>query len=124
MPFGLSGSELQAFIFIREYLNELKSQGYSGKCFTYRGLRAWWSRNRKYEGSEWHTVERAIRRLAEKGVLRRVNTRGRERKRLVLFCVTPEFEAINMEYERYLSTSVRGGRRGVATKGAAGVPRA
>ena len=75
----LRGAELQAAVFIRNYLKD------SGKrCFTYRGLRAWWSRNRLYEGSEWHTVERAVRKLAEQGYLKRL-----QRGKRVVFCPTP-----------------------------------
>ena len=86
----LRGSELQAAVFIRLYLRE------SGKrCFTYRGLRGWWSRNRKYEGSEWHTVERAVRRLAEQGYLQR-----RKKGRRVLFCPTPLLHSIFDELEK------------------------
>ena len=85
----LRGSELQAAVFIKHYLRE------SGRhCFTYRGLRAWWSRNRKWEGSEWHTVERSIRRLAEQGYLRRL-----QRGRRVLFCPTPSLREIFRELD-------------------------
>ena len=77
-------SLLQAIVFIKLYLEE---QDYPKKCFTYRGLRAWWQANRKYEGSEWHTVERAIRRLAEEGYLRRI-----KKGRRVIFCVEPRLE--------------------------------
>lgn len=74
-------SLLQAIVFIKLYLEE---QDYPKKCFTYRGLRAWWQANRKYEGSEWHTVERAIRKLAELGYLKRIKKGKR-----VIFCVEP-----------------------------------
>ncbi len=76
----IRGSMLQAAVFIKLYLQE------SGRrCFTYRGLRAWWSRNRKWEGSEWHTVERSIRRLAERGYLER-----RQYGKRVVFCPTTQ----------------------------------
>ena len=86
----LRGAELQAAVFIRNYIRD------SGKrCFTYRGLRAWWSRNRLWEGSEWHTVERAVRKLAESGYLRRVR-RGRR----VVFCPSPLLYNIFEELEK------------------------
>ena len=75
----LRGALLQAAIFIKNYLKDTNK-----KCFTYRGLRAWWSKNRKYKNSEWHTVERAIRSLAAQGYLRR-----RVYGRRVVFCPTP-----------------------------------
>ena len=90
-------SLLQATVFIKLYLEE---RGYPEKrCFTYRGLRAWWQANRKYEGSEWHTVERSIRRLAELGYLKRV----RKGKRVV-FCVEPMLEE---EFHRIDSATKR-----------------
>ena len=87
---ALTQSELQAAVFIKLYLEE------SGRrCFTYRGLRAWWSRERKYEGSEWHTVERAIRRLAEEGYLKRIRKR-----RHVIFCLEPSMLQLFEELEK------------------------
>ena len=80
----LRGSELQAATFIKQYLSE------TGKrCFTYRGLRGWWSRTGKYHTSEWHTVERSIRALAAQGYLRRL-----QRGRRVVFCPTPLLHSI------------------------------
>ena len=87
----LRGSELQAAVFIKLYLED------SGKrCFTYRGLRAWWSRNRKYQGSEWHTVERSIRKLAQAGYLKRIT---RRRGRYVIFCPTPSLLTVFRELD-------------------------
>ncbi|MCE4628600.1 MAG: hypothetical protein F7C34_05610 [Desulfurococcales archaeon] len=95
----LRGAELQAAVFIKQYINESKK-----RCFTYRGLRAWWSRNRKYQGSEWHTVERAVRKLAESGYLRRVR-RGRR----VVFCPTAR---LRFEWNELEKIVVRGYRHG------------
>ena len=94
---GLTNSELQAAVFIKLYLED------SGKrCFTYRGLRAWWSRNRKYEGSEWHTVERSIRKLTEKGYLER-KVYG---KRRVVFCPTPLLYSVFKELDEIVVKGV------------------
>ncbi len=89
---SLTPSELQATVFVKLYL---ESRGDGRKCFTYRGLRAWWDKERKYEGSEWHTVERSIRRLAEMGYLKRLR-RGRR----VVFCLEPKIELLFEELER------------------------
>ena len=89
---SLPPSLLQAAVFIKLYL---ESRGDGKRCFTYRGLRAWWDANRKWEGSEWHTVERAIRKLAEEGYLRRVR-KGRR----VIFCIEPGMELLFEELER------------------------
>ncbi len=89
----LAPSLLQAAVFIKLYLEE---RGYPEKrCFTYRGLRAWWDANGKWRGSEWHTVERAVRKLAEMGYLRRVR-----RGRTVIFCVEPLLESVFEALER------------------------
>ena len=85
----LRGSELQAATFIKQYLSE------TGKhCFTYRGLRGWWSRHQKWRGSEWHTVERSIRALARMGYLRRL-----QYGRRVVFCPTPSLREIFRELD-------------------------
>lgn len=55
----------------------------SSRCFTYQGLRSWIHYVLpRHERPEWHTVERAIRRLAEMGVLARRHIR----KHKVVFC--------------------------------------
>ena len=65
---------------IAEYLSEV-----GRRCFTYRGLRAYWDVRRLWNELEWHTVERNIRWLAENGLLRRI-----QRGRSVIFCLEDE----------------------------------
>ncbi|RLG59856.1 hypothetical protein DRN86_03575 [Candidatus Geothermarchaeota archaeon] len=57
------------------------------KCFTYRGLRAFWSKNKLYKESEWHTIERKIRKMCERGLLKRIVVK----KGFVVFCPTQLF---------------------------------
>ena len=79
------------FIAILRYL-ESKGQN----CFTYKGLRAWmaYNRDKQLRQYEWHTVERAIRKLAEMEVLRRVNGKGNK----VIFCRGSYFYDLKLEY--------------------------
>ena len=85
--FGLSGVRVLGMVY--RYVEERGG----GRCFTYRGLMGWWSRKGLYRSIDWHTVERAVRRLAEVGVLKRV-FKGR---RKVMFCLTDESDAIYQE---------------------------
>jgi hypothetical protein len=85
---GFSESERKTIKLIADYLHEK-----GRKCFTYRGLRAYWDSRRMYD-LEWHTVERNIRRLAELGWLsrrRRIFAKPRGGKRVV-FCLTSNLE--------------------------------
>lgn len=87
---SLKPSEFRVLLLINEYLQVNKKRG-----FTYRGLRAYWSSLRIYNdhndpAREWHTVERVIRKLAEKGFLeRRFYKKGRSK--YVVFFPTPLF---------------------------------
>ena len=44
------------------------------ETFTYRQLRAWWDHRQLWRQTEWHTIERAIRLLAEYGYLERAGS--------------------------------------------------
>ncbi len=79
------------FIVIMRYL---ESRGQN--CFTYRGLRSWmaYNRDKQLRQYEWHTVERAIRKLAEMEVLKRVNGKGNR----VVFCRGRYFLEFKYEY--------------------------
>lgn len=79
-----SESERRTLRLIAGYLRE-KGQ----RCFTYRGLRGYYNKNRLYMELEWHTAERNIRRLAELGWLER---RGSGRS--VYFCLTEKLETL------------------------------
>ena len=81
----MTPSELRTLLLIKDYLD---SRGRS--CFTYRGLRAHYARRGFYRDLEWHTVERAIRELARREILLRVE---KSRKK-VIFCWTDKAEQI------------------------------
>ena len=81
---GFSESERRTLRLIADYLSERSGQ----RCFTYRGLRRYWDRRRLYS-LEWHTAERAVRRLAEAKWLVRVR-RGRR----VIFCLGERLELL------------------------------
>lgn len=97
IEFLLTNNLLYTSKLIYNYLNE-----YNKKCFTYRGLRAYWSYKRLYRESEWHTIERKIRKMAELGLLERKVFKNGNGSRLVAFCPTKLFyeclEAV-MRYE-------------------------
>lgn len=96
----LSPSEYRTFILALRYFQARESRGEAGACLTYQGLRSWFfyalSRAER-DGLDWHTVERSLRALAERGVFRRVR-RGRR----VLFCKTDLFYRLMLEYRRRL----------------------
>jgi len=63
-------------IMIENYIRERNSRNpekYNSECFTYRGLRWWLMHHPIYRSLEWHTVERAIRRLAADGYIWRID---------------------------------------------------
>lgn len=75
----LPRSLYQTLLLIKRFYDET-----SKDCFTYRSLRAFWDKHRMYD-LEWHTVERALRKLSELHYLdRRHYKKGR--KKLVVFC--------------------------------------
>ena len=91
--YGLRPSEYRAIIVINEYLQATGRNG-----FTYRGLRAYWSRKGMFRDPgeplrEWHTFERVIRRLAEKGYLDRRIYR-KNRRQFVVFFPSPLFDEV------------------------------
>ena len=93
-------SLLRTVILVNEYLQVSRRKG-----FTYRGLRAYWSkkgffRDSKDPAREWHTVERAIRKLAELGFLERYHPR--DNKRQVIFYPTKRFWNVVKEREGLL----------------------
>ncbi|MEB3861190.1 MAG: hypothetical protein GSR84_03095 [Desulfurococcales archaeon] len=75
----LSPSEYRTLVLVYRYVYR---DGRQSRCFTYQGLRSWVHYSLpKAERPEWHTIERAIRSLAERQVLKRIR-----RGRLVIFC--------------------------------------
>ena len=89
---------LSWLIMLRNYLRET-----GRKCITYRGLRAWIFRKPEYKDIEWHTVERAMRRLAEDGWLERIELGGRK----VAFCPKRDLEKAAEE----IMTKISGARK-------------
>ena len=95
---SLKPSEYRVLLLINEYLQVNRKRG-----FTYRGLRAYWSMKKIYADNddparEWHTVERVIRKLAEKGFLdRKMYKKGRSK--FVVFYPTPLFWELMEERE-------------------------
>ena len=88
--YGLRPSEYRVIILVNEYLQVTGRQG-----FTYRGLRSYWSRKGLFRNDndpahEWHTVERCIRSLAEKGYLDR-RTYRKGCSKFVVFYPSPLF---------------------------------
>ena len=75
--------------------------GRSSRCFTYRGLRSWihYALPRQ-ERPEWHTIERAIRKLAELQVIQRIR-RGRQ----VIFCPGRYWYNLLYDYKRKLKSA-------------------
>lgn len=102
---AFSESTRKTIRLIAEYLG-----GRGQRCFTYRGLRRYWDRKRAYYTLEWHTAERAIRKLAEDGWLKRVEIREKKRGggRKVLFCLTEPLRIL-LEEMRWLSYRDAGG---------------
>lgn len=87
----LKNSELQAFILSIRYL---ASRNQKTLCFTYKGLRSWIHYNHNIKPKpEWHTIERALRSLAEKKVYNRIK-KGRK----VIFCPGKEYFNLKQEY--------------------------
>ncbi len=91
--YNLTPSEYRAIIIINQYLVENMKKG-----FTYRGLRAYWARLKLYRSQndplrEWHTFERVIRKLAEKGFLER-RIYKRSRRQFVVFYPTVLFDEL------------------------------
>ena len=94
----LSGSEYRTLVLILRYLS---TRDRPQACLTYQGLRSWIHYTLpRQERPEWHTVERALRSLAEKGILRRV----RKGKR-VIFCKTTEFYQLQTQYLHQLRSA-------------------
>ena len=94
---SLSNSERQAFILSIRYMASRSSKSY---CFTYRGLRSWIHYNPDIKPKpEWHTIERAIRSLAEKGVYKRVR-----KGKTVIFCPGREFFSLKYSYLKTLKS--------------------
>lgn len=71
---------------IAEYL---RSRGQ--RCFTYHGLHRYWEGSRIRRGIDWHTVERAVRKLAKWGWLKRIEKRIDYRRKSI-FCLTENLE--------------------------------
>lgn len=63
----LPGFAMRALHYVVQYYAETGRD-----TFTYRSLRRWWDERRLWRESEWHSVERGVRYLAEMGYLRRV----------------------------------------------------
>ena len=89
----------RTLLLIYEYLRVSGKRG-----FTYRKLRAYWSMKRIYNNhndpaKEWHTVERAVRKLAELGYLERKMLRL-GRKKITVFFPTPLFESFIYNYKQ------------------------
>ena len=87
----------RTLLLINEYLQVKRRRG-----FTYRGLRAYWDmkglyRDERDPAREWHTVERAIRKLAELGFLERRHPRSN--KKTVIFYPTKRFWRVIEERE-------------------------
>ncbi len=72
-------------VMLKRYLEET-----GRRCVSYVGLRKWIYGSGKYADLEWHTVERALRKLAEHGYLERVELSGRR----VVFCMTGKAYAV------------------------------
>ncbi|BAA79694.1 hypothetical protein APE_0718 [Aeropyrum pernix ovoid virus 1] len=97
---SLAPSERRTLILIYRYVYR---EGRTSRCFTYQGLRSWIHYALpKHERPEWHTVERAIRRLAELEVVRRLR-RGRK----VIFCPGKHWHQLLVEYRGVLSQAVK-----------------
>lgn len=82
---AFSESERKTMRLIAEYM---KTRG--SRCFTYRKLRRLYNNIEAWQWLEWHTAERAVRSLAELGLLQR--RRCIRNRRCVLFCVTSELQ--------------------------------
>jgi len=94
---AFSETERRTLKLIAEYLGyRLGEIGGPVHCFTYKGLRWWYNRQRYYKELEWHTVERNIRRLAELGWLQRRIYPHKGAKRAV-FCLTERLERMLKE---------------------------
>ena len=94
----LSPSEYRTLVLVYRYVYR---DGRQSRCFTYQGLRSWVHYALpKAERPEWHTVERAIRSLAERQVLRRIR-RGKR----VVFCPGRYWYQLLDEYRRQLRSA-------------------
>ncbi|MEB2836087.1 MAG: hypothetical protein GSR80_000103 [Desulfurococcales archaeon] len=92
---SLPASHYRTLVLVWRYVYR---EGRASKCFTYQGLRAWMHYTLpKHERPEWHTVERALRKLAELEVLRRIR-RGKR----VIFCPGRHWHELLDEYRRRL----------------------
>jgi len=99
----LAPSELHVLKLIQMYLRYRSSQkGREQKCFTYRGLQGYYTANHFYRYMHWHTVERVIRKLAQKRILLRYDKtlfgQGAPRRK-TLFCWTSIAQKLIDEYE-------------------------
>ncbi len=95
---AFSETEKKTLKLIAEYLRYRRENSEPDKpppkCFTYKGLRWYYNKQRWYKTLEWHTVERNIRRFAELGWLsRRIFGTPRGGK-TALFCLTSNLEYI------------------------------
>ena len=79
---------MQRSIDVTLWLIERRLQYTRRNCFTYKGLRATY--NYYYRRGEvqvdWHSVERAVRRLVETGYLQRILLRSEGRRRTI-YCL-------------------------------------
>ena len=73
-------------LFIKE---RNKKFGRNSLCLTYEGLRKWMTYRKVRK--KFTTVERDMRKLAEKNILRRKFTRNRKN---VIFCLNPEHPVV------------------------------
>ena len=97
----LPNSVRASFVLILRYLYR-PTRPSSTLCFTYRGIRTWLTYNRIQ--FEYHTLERAIRWLAENRVLKRIR-----KGRTVIFCPGKHFFDLKYDYERSLEAAAETG---------------
>jgi len=91
---AFSETERRTLRLIADYLTYRRQEtGEQVQCFTYKGLRWWYNRQRYYKQLEWHTAERVVRRLAELGWLTRRIYPHRGAKRVV-FCISSNLEQL------------------------------
>ncbi len=94
----LSGSEYRTLVLVYRYVYR---DGRASRCFTYQGLRSWIHYALpKAERPEWHTIERAIRRLAELEIVSRIR-KGKK----VIFCPGRYWYQLLDEYRRRLRST-------------------
>ncbi len=92
----------QTLIVINDYLN---SGEQPRRCFTYRGIRAYWTRNKLWDTIEYHTLTRNIRKLVELGYLKRIYIKHmRARGSRTIYCPTQRFYDVIKEREKVVGS--------------------